>query len=116
MTLEEILTFLDIKASRQYLGDHTKIDKKFLDFFDKFVEDNIKELPPRDILWYLASMDGRELLYGKKDLMNKLVHMVSKEMSEYDFEDMCFYNYIFLKHSEDLDLENQDVKKSIRVI
>lgn len=116
MNADDMIRYIDLKVNRDYDGDYHKIPKKILVFFDDYLNKNITSQDPHKIYHYICEIESRGLLVGKEEFLNKLIQYVSKQMVAYDFEEMCYYFWLFNKYHTMVDQQNKHVQQAMTQI
>lgn len=118
MNAHDMIRYIDITAHRNYEGDYEKIPKKVLVFFDSYLKKNLMSQDPRGLYYYVFDIEARGLIhqYDTQEFMNKLVEYVGTKLNSYDFEDMCYYFWLFNKYNHLIDMENKHVQHNMNLI
>lgn len=118
MNAHDMIRYIDIVSHRRYEGDYSKIPEDVLKLFDTYLKKNILSQDPRGLYYYVFDIEARGLIhqYDPAEFMNKLVEYVGTKLNSYDFEDMCYYFWLFNKYHHLIDAENKQVQHNMNLI
>ena len=116
MHADDMIKYLDLRVNRDFEGDYTKIPEKILNLFDQYLKKNLMQQDPHKLYLYIEDIEARGLLYEKKDFTNQMVEYVAKNLLHYDFEEACYYYWLFNKYNFLLNMEDRDVATNLNMI
>ena len=99
MNGEDIIRYIDLKVGRDYDGDFSKLPQKIMTFFDDYLNKNMEKQDPKQLYHYILEAEIRDLMDGKDDFLHHFVSYVSNNLQTYNFEDMCYFYWLFNKYA-----------------
>ena len=107
---DDMIRYIDIKVGRDCEGEYSKLPKGIMKFFDNYLNVHMEEQLHHQIYCYISEMEDRKLMSGKEEVLKHLVAYVSQRLHIYDFEELCYFYWLFNKYYPMIDMENPKVQ------
>ena len=114
----DMVRYLDVLALGSLGGDYSKIPQEVLGFFENYLVKNMMEQDPRSLYYFVFDLEARKVLhlFDMSKFMGGLAEYVSTKLSSYDFDDMCYYLWLFSKYNNLIDSENPLIQHHVHNI
>ena len=116
MNGDDIIRYIDYKAGRDYDGEYSQLPKEITAFFDNHLNKNMEKQDPKQLYNYIMEMEERGLMSGKDDFLHHLVTYVNKRLHIYNFEDMCYFFWLFNKYSHLIKIDCSEKQRELSQI
>jgi len=116
MKPDDMIRYIDLKVERDYEGDHLKLPKEVMRFFDSYLNKNMEKQSHGQVYNYMMELEDRHLMSEKGELMNHLIVYVGGRLHIYDFEELCYFFWLFNKYRNYVKLNDSQVQNSFNQI
>ena len=117
MSAYDMIRYIDAVTMRELEGDYSQFSKTVLRFFDEYLKKNLAKQDKDSLHYYVQDIEARGFLdINYYDFINTLVEFMGKNLDKYDFEEMCFYFWLFNKYNHLVDMENKQIAYYMNVI
>jgi len=113
---DDMIRYIDLKVERDYEGDHEKLPKEVMRFFDNYLNKNMEKQSPEQVYTYMSEVEDRNLMNEKDELMNHLIVYVGGRLHIYDFEQLCYFFWLINKHKNFVNQNDNKVQSNFNHI
>jgi len=113
---DDMVRYIDIKVGRDHAAEYSQLPEEIMTFFDNYLNKNMEKQAPHHIYFYMTEIEDRKLMDNKKEILNHLISYVGNRLHIYDFEELCYFFWLFNKYSTEIDMESPKIQYDMNQI